>query len=257
MSIAHLVASLTFIAAGLISSFATAQLAPAAKPFPYGTKALVMIDMQDEFATRDNYNRLGVNPEKIKAVIEKQKIMIALAKNKKMPILVAEYQSFGPTNSELMTAIGNYAWFYRVVKTTDGLFDNANSSVAETKSKLAEWGIDSLILMGANGGACVEATMKGAISSGYKVWAYTSGIADFNYENFIYPYFYEQNLRDFKTWKDLGLKEYDQPVQFVNLRYRKKAALPPLTLQPEQDSPNDSDAALDLPRNQKEVPLSF
>ena len=41
---------------------------------------------------------------------------------------------------------------------------------------------------GANGGACVVQSIHGALDNNCSVLAVSSGIADFNYQDFIYPY---------------------------------------------------------------------
>jgi hypothetical protein len=54
----------------------------------------------------------------------------------------------------------------------------------------ASRGITSPIMIGANGGACVEDSILGGLRRGLDVTAYTPGIVDFNPKSFIYPYSY-------------------------------------------------------------------
>jgi nicotinamidase-related amidase len=155
-----------------------------------GPKALVIIDMQEHFVTRNGDQEKGQNPAVLQTVIYKQKLLIDRAKQRNMPILLVEYSGIGPTNPELKNHIGDYAKVKTVLKNTDGLFNESNTGLAETKSILTQWGTKDLIIVGANGGACVEQTIAGALTAGFNVYAYTDGIADFNAESFAYPYSY-------------------------------------------------------------------
>lgn len=158
-------------------------------------RALVIIDMQDDFATRDGNQNSRKNPQILKSLIEKQKEMISYAKKMMMPIMVVEYdiKEYSHTNKELIDAIGNYSPVATVLKNTDGLFDPKNESVDKAKKILKNWGVSGLIVMGANGGYCVKETIRGALASGYKVAAYDEGIAELNYSDFISPYSYHYN----------------------------------------------------------------
>lgn len=91
--------------------------------------------------------------------------MIKKAKAMKMPIMVVEYETIEPTNAELMKHIGDYQPVSVVRKPTDGLFDDPDTR-QKTKDILEKWGSKELVVMGANGGFCVEATIRGALHNG-------------------------------------------------------------------------------------------
>lgn len=157
-------------------------------------KALVIIDMQDFFAQRQGTHKQFANPQVLAKIMERQKRMIDIAKSRNIPILIVEYGSdthhpIGRTNSELRNQIGRYRNLKRIVKQRDGLFDS-DPVASHAHRILRRWGVNELIIIGANGGACVERTIQGALQTGYKVKAYSDAIADFNYDRFQYPYIY-------------------------------------------------------------------
>jgi nicotinamidase-related amidase len=188
-----------------------------------GSKALVIVDMQDYFVARGGTKDRGDNPKILSDIFGNQKKMIDAAKRNHLPILLVEYASFGATNQELLEYIGEYSPVITVMKSTDGLFDSRNVSVQAARDVLASWSATDLIVMGANGGACVERTIRGALHAGYKVWAYEQGIADFNYDSYRYPYNYDDR-DDIKDLRAEGLKEVEKAKQVVDFRRRRPEA---------------------------------
>lgn len=81
--------------------------------------------------------------------------------------------------------------------------------------------VGTLILIGANGGSCVWLSVREALLQQCSVFTYSKGIIDFNYKDFIYPYFInfkisEQlkncetcKLRDFSSLKEISLAIQD------------------------------------------------
>lgn len=182
-----------------------------------GPKALVIVDMQDKFVTRGRSDKLPENQEVLRQLEIRQKQMIDVAKRRDMPIMIVEYVNNGPTNEKLLAHIGNYPKAFTILKTTDGLYDWFNTSAEQAGERLKVWGITDLIIMGANGGSCVERTIRGALGAGYRVWAYKNGIADFNPITFQYPYSYGDQY-SYSDLPEMGLKEFNEPVQTINFR---------------------------------------
>jgi nicotinamidase-related amidase len=182
-----------------------------------GPKALVIVDMQDNFVTRGRSDKLPENQETLRILDIKQNEMIDVAKRRGLPIMLVEYVGNGPTNEKIMARIGNYAKVFTILKSTDGLYDWFNTSAEVAREGLKEFGVTDLIIMGANGGSCVERTIRGALRAGYRVWAYKNGIADFNPITFQYPYSYGDQYA-YSDLPGMGLKEFNEPVQAVNLR---------------------------------------
>ena len=150
--------------------------------------ALVIIDMQPKFVTRGGNDQDPENIKKVNQIIENQKQMIALAKKSNIPVIFIEYQNFGDTNTELKEAAKGYDNVKYFEKNTDGFFETSNSNIKAFSDFLHDQQIGNLIITGANGGACVESSIYGSLSNNYNVLAYSKGIADFNYEKFIFPY---------------------------------------------------------------------
>lgn len=158
------------------------------EPRPGDKYALVIIDMQPQFVTRGGNDKVPANEKKVEEIIGNQKKLIEFAKSQKIPIVVIEYKRFGPTNLELLKALSDYDDVKKIEKNTDGFFDTMNSSKKEVSEYLKEKEIGNLIITGANGGACVEQSILGSLENNYNVIAYSKGIADFNYKEFIFPY---------------------------------------------------------------------
>lgn len=167
-----------------------------------GNKALLIMDMQDGFINRENYQILNDNPQKLRRLLEKQKQAINVAKTKRIPIYIVEYKNreYTPTHHELIEAIGDYPANI-IYKTSDALFgythpdDGRINSLVEpfVNAEFRERNITDLVIIGANGGSCVLGSIRGALEVGYVVWAYNDGLADFNFQEFIYPFrYYEQ-----------------------------------------------------------------
>lgn len=157
--------------------------------------ALIVIDMQPYFAERNGAYKDKENAKKLEEIIEQQKKAIEMAKANGMPIVMIEYECSvcDPTSSELMETLGSYEDSSVIKKTSDGMFDSWNTHRAELKEHLDSLGVDNLIITGANGGACVESSIDGALRENYDVLAINNGIADFNFSEFMYPYTYEEN----------------------------------------------------------------
>ena len=120
--------------------------------------------------------------------------VIEKAKANKIPIVFLEYENEGQTNDTLKGAVEKYPETKFFIKSTDGMFENGNAHRAELIKYLQSKNIGKLIVTGANGGACVLESVRGSLSGNCTVIAYEKAIADFNFENFIYPY--EGKYRD-------------------------------------------------------------
>ncbi len=157
--------------------------------------ALVIIDMQPSFVSRGGNHKIPSNVKKLKEILENQKKMIRFAKERKMPIVFIEFKDQGDTYSELKLAAKGYKSVKYFHKTTDGMFDDANEGLKNLSDYLRNEMVGTLIITGANGGACVEASIYGALHYNYNVTAYNEGIADFNYKDFIFPYVNEYDFQ--------------------------------------------------------------
>lgn len=150
--------------------------------------ALVVIDMQEPFITRGGHAGDPENVKKVDAIIKAQVAAIEIARRKGIPIIFLEYENYGPTNATLRKAVEGYATTATFQKTADGMLETWNSHRAELQAYLDKNKVKTMVVTGANGGACVQASIEGALRGNYNVFAVSNGIADFNYTEFIYPY---------------------------------------------------------------------
>ncbi len=160
--------------------------------------ALVVIDMQNYFISRNGHENIDSNVRKVKEILATQLDAIEKAKSYKIPIIFLEYDgdSYGITTSILEDAVMNYDKVIFLKKSTDGMFSDYNSYKGELVDYVKVNKIGKLIITGANGGACVRSSIETSLGGNCTVFAYSKGIADFNFEDFIYPYV--GNYKDIK-----------------------------------------------------------
>jgi nicotinamidase-related amidase len=195
---------LTFLAAILLSSSCavaggvwnnTPASAETICPKDSGNTALVVIDMQRYFSARHAMSS-PANETKIAQVVAEQAALIKRAEAAGIPIIVMEYdlakialeKNQGDTNAHLQQALGTYKPERIFRKSEDSMFDSRNVYRKPLLEFMQKYKIGKLIVTGANGGACVKKSIQGALAGNCSVVAYTKGIADFNYPDFIYPY---------------------------------------------------------------------
>lgn len=189
----------------LIGLFALGSLSISA----YGNTALVLIDMQSYFVTRGGQYLDETNKEKFSDLISHQAEAMKEAMKFNLPILIVEFdinknykvvvekdslkrklftRKSRKTNKRLLSVIKDYNNVKLIRKSNNGMLSSYNTLINITGFfKLND--VTNLIIMGANGGACVRASIQDVIGLGdYVVYAYSKGIADFNSKEFIYPY---------------------------------------------------------------------
>lgn len=111
--------------------------------------ALVIVDMQPKFSGA----KCDKTTKRILSLIQR-------AKQHKSTIVVLEYDSWGPTRSDIIHAIGKYDKCHVMTKWTD---DGSNEVLQCVKSA------KHFVLCGVNFGACVLDTARGLINSDQKV----------------------------------------------------------------------------------------
>ena len=151
--------------------------------------ALVIIDMQPKFVTRGGNDKTSRNLSKVDQIIKEQMVAIERAKKANIPIVFIEYEGdYGDTNRALKDAVGNYKDFKVFKKNSDGMFEKDNRHRDDLIAYLQDKQVGTLVITGANGGACVLDSIEGALKGNCTVIAYNKAIADFNFKDFIYPY---------------------------------------------------------------------
>ncbi len=186
---------------------------------------LVIVDMQPYFAKKNGYFKRDGNKEKYKNVIEEQKKVIAEARGNNIPIIFVEFKlprfhtlRRKKTSKTLRDAVEGYEYFTLVQKTTNNIFHNLNEFKQDFLRAVDHYDGQSLIIMGANGSACIYQSIHGALNENYSVVAYSKGIADFNSPFFIYPFADFGKLDEVARDKETNFyiyKEFDQLSGFM------------------------------------------
>jgi nicotinamidase-related amidase len=182
--------------------------------------ALVIIDMQDYFATRGGNDQTPENIKKTKKIFRNLKAAIKSAQEAKIPIIFLEYENYGPTNSKLVASVSGYDQVGVFLKNTDGVFSESNRHREQLVEFLTQKDVGKLFITGANGGACVFSSISGALQNQYDVIALSKGIADFNYREFVYPY---EGLYHFEPAQDCVFREIDSGLQGI---FQRPGVLP-------------------------------
>ncbi len=170
-----------------------------------GKSALVVMDMQGYFSARNGAIRNSSNRELADAAIQEQIKAIEEAKKNKLPIMVVEYDinNMSPvgldgsglpywkdtdTDPRIMAALEGYDNYQVIKKNTDSFLSQNNNNRRQVVDFFREHDTQQIIMTGANGGACVARSIAQALGNNCEVVAYSRGIADFNYDSFVFPY---------------------------------------------------------------------
>lgn len=185
--------------------------------------ALVVIDMQAPFVTRGGNADRAENIRKVEEVNKEQVAAIREAKKAGIPIVFIEYERYGDTNATLRKEVEGYRNTVSMYKNTDGFLSTNNRHRVKLYEYLTKSGIDTIIMTGANGGACVWASIEGALEDCFNVVAYSKAIADFNYEDFIYPYVDQyKDMKPGEKCKDREFREVHNLADVVAQLKRQK-----------------------------------
>lgn len=137
------------------------------------TTALCIVDMQYKFSSHE---------ECLEGVL----YQIYLAKRRNAPIVVLEYEDYGPTHDRIQKALENYSEVSVVIKSTD---DGSREFLGEFDS---DPDFDRVRVVGVNTCYCVFETAAGLISEGFIVEIPKSATAcTCGYERHANPYEYE------------------------------------------------------------------
>jgi len=142
--------------------------------------AVALIDMQEGFYARGGTtDSIG-----LKDLVRNQARLLTWAVQKKIPVVVFEYENYGKTDPRLIKIIANHQ--YKVIeKNMDGAFDGKSAS--ESVSTLKAWNVDVLIVAGINGPYCVKSTIMGALDAGFDVMTTSWVIGDINHNPPTFP----------------------------------------------------------------------
>ena len=157
--------------------------------------ALIVIDMQKGFITREGAHEDKENRLVLRRLFEAQKATISLAASKGMPVYFVEYNHLKKTQEKLLRHAKQEAsslFIHR--KTSNGIFSESNQNKSELVEDLKSKKIKNLIIIGANGGSCIKASINSALEEEYRVVVYSEAIADFNSKKFKHPCDYRTNI---------------------------------------------------------------
>lgn len=160
---------------------ATVASTPASAAVDAKKTAVVVIDMQGGFYDRGHVR----GTPGLEALVAKQQELLNWAVAQDVPVLIFEYKNFQATNSRLTTIVAGHT--YQIVeKVTDGAF-NSPTSRTPAMDILKRWNVDTLIVAGINGGACVVSTVRGALKEGFAVVTSAEIVGDLNRNPPVYP----------------------------------------------------------------------
>jgi nicotinamidase-related amidase len=175
--------------------------------------------MQTIFVTRGGNDKKPENQKKFSQMIRAQEEAIHVAEKEGIPVIFIEYESsgksLGTTNDDLLCAASGCKATPLFLKDSDGMFEDGNTHKKELVDYLKKNKIKTLILTGANGGACVKSSIESALENGFNVIAYEKAIADFNYQDFIYPYTGYTSVKSPK--KDIYFKQVSEMKHLISL----------------------------------------
>ena len=154
------------------------------------SKALIVVDMQSSFSERDKNQNTLKNKKIVSSLNENILEAIELAKKKGAYIIFIEFEGYGETIAPLKKSVANYEKVEYFIKSTDGMLEKSNKSKNEIITFLVYNRINSLVFTGANGGACVFASIFDSLRYFEDVYALNSGIADFTEKDFQANYSY-------------------------------------------------------------------
>ena len=137
--------------------------------------ALVLIDMQDQFFERNDNS----DSEEVKTLIENNKEVLLWGVKNELPVLIFEYDGFGPTTETLAHVYQDHQ-HKTVIKYRDGGFAILSDAKEEALKFLKSKGIENLIVMGINGPYCVKSTVLGALENEFEVYTAGDIVADVN-----------------------------------------------------------------------------
>ncbi len=148
---------------------------------PNSGLAIVIIDMQSGFYERGH----TTNTPGLRSLVEQQMELLKWGVENDVPVLFFEYRNYGASDPRLTALLKNHP-HASVIKATDGGFDGEESKGAAI-SQLKEWNVDTLIVSGINGNACVVSTARGAVREGFDVMTSADIVGNINQNPPIYP----------------------------------------------------------------------
>ncbi len=170
--------------------------------------------IEDSLITAVRFGKETDFQVKLKKLVAAQVEAIQKAKCDNLPIIFIEYAMHGPTLDELIQAAKGARDVVHFQKIYDGIFVDkqlnpkarapSDPNSAALRDYLREKKIDTLIMMGINGGACVQESASIAQANHFNVIAYAKGIADLPWRSdapvsrptppeFVYPYHFSDD----------------------------------------------------------------
>lgn len=130
-----------------------------------------------------------------------------MAKNSDTPIILVEYEGYGPMDKDIALALQSYEHLSVITKITDGVFDEYTLSRQKLDALLEDQDISHLVFSGINGSACICDSVNGALELGYNVTSYAPSVASLEHGYVLYPYWSPALLIEF----DSGYYETNKP----------------------------------------------
>lgn len=145
--------------------------------------AVLLIDMQTDFI-RD------FELKERERIVKNQLEVIKLCKQKRIPLVVIEYNGYGEVIKDLERELSGEL-IYHINKDQNDAFYNPRLN-----KLLSGMEIKTVFLMGINAGACVLDTAEGALENGYQVVTSFSVLSDID-DDYLFSslFWFEENAR--------------------------------------------------------------
>ncbi|MFK8138604.1 MAG: isochorismatase family protein [Bdellovibrionales bacterium] len=174
---------------------------------------LVIVDMQDFFTKQNSTQYLPSNVLKYAKVIQRQRHLISVAKKGLIPIIVVsvytQSKDYGPTSKWITNAVGDYKYAYTHTKEVNSFLNQDRIESKFFKERLEKLKISELLIVGANGGACVICSVADTLRNKIPVHLDATATIDFRSKFFHYPYVMNlDKLKNKVSFAENILKQY-------------------------------------------------
>lgn len=169
-------------------------------PAETGFSAVLLIDMQEKFVRK-------LERGKKEQLVRAQSAVIRHCAAKDTPLIVLEYEKYGPTIEALRAEAGKVPGVTIITKSKDNGFLGT-----DLHRTLDAFGVQSFLVMGINASCCVFETAHDAITKGYRICTASDLIADSVSLHDYYPGWHPENwystngvfLQDFRPFVSLA-----------------------------------------------------
>jgi hypothetical protein len=165
-----------------------------------GRYGVFLIDMQPLFLE-------NIDKEELRNEIPNQIEVLKYAQRNKIPIFVLEYGNSGGGTIQELNDVLSKSNYELIIKNENNGFEGTSLN-----SKLEEYGIKEVILMGVNSCSCVKDTAIGALDNGYGIVTSPDVIAE---SEGVEKFFKTGECIDWYTENGMVLENYSDLIEYL------------------------------------------